>query len=92
MYVLRKAQKSVVRKNLRLKLLGCLSPILAYLVVALHKNSTISVHTPVMFKPQQASQQNTTAFFTLEVQLTASKGTTTHSQPRLSIRKGAFLR
>jgi len=29
MYVLRKAQKSIGRKNLRLKLLGCLSPILA---------------------------------------------------------------
>jgi hypothetical protein len=45
-----------------------------------------------MFKPQQASQQTPQRFFTLEVQLTASKGTTANSQPRISIirRKGAF--
>jgi hypothetical protein len=43
------------------------------------RNSTVSVHTPVMFKPQQASQQTQQRFFTLQVQRTASKGTTTHN-------------
>jgi hypothetical protein len=56
----------------------------------IHKISTISVHTPVMFKPQQASQQNLQRFFTLEVQLTASKGTTTHrtASPGYLLEKG----
>ena len=83
MYVLRKAQKSVGRKKPSPQIVKLFEPHpgLAAGGCIFIKNSTISVHIPNV-QAQQASQQTPQRFFTREVQLTASKGTTTNSQIR----------
>ena len=57
MYVLRKAQKSVKRKTFASNCQVVWAPSWPSWLLHIHRNSTISVHTLGMFKPQQVSQQ-----------------------------------
>ena len=93
MYVLRRAQEKCWKEKPSPQVFRLFEPHpgLAGCCTYIETQPSQSTH-PWCSSHSKLANKHHSVFFTLEVQLTASKGTTTHSQPRLSIRKGAFLR